>query len=471
SPAASSPRADRGRPRTPGSISAINDGRSLLANFRTNKRNRAATPSPAATAAAAVPSVHSSSNGNGSSGPSAGKSTADKGIVDYLDRFQPRAPGLVRNLEAALHASVPVHRASEGERGEGGVFDHGDREDEENNLGEGSGSRSYDDASNPIGVALEPSGADDGGGNGESSSDAGASVATGAASAAAAAATTAARATVAAAATAAGGDAATTASKASTQKKDNERNGGGSPARLTPEMVRQAARTSQAAFLSSVLPTQDLDFQTITNNGYASPSQQSPPVMSNGRHWSPADPALPGQDGRTSGPRASAEVAVAPGAAISSSDAAGSTTSDRQAAARWASMRRLQEQSVGLGSAADHQLTRALQLCRDLRGLKTGVGAGNPSGHERASRLEALQYTLHGLEEVLSKRTVTDKAARVEAEALGGPAVVASLLNGDVCNGGDPAVRAAAAGRVTGVKAETTTPTAGGGWLSGSQIK
>lgn len=103
--------------------------------------------------------------------------------------------------------------------------------------------------------------------------------------------------------------------------------------------------------------------------------------------------------------------------------------------------------------------------------MQTGIGAGNLSGHERASRLEALQSTLHGLQEVLSKRALTEKASTVEAESLGGPAVVSSLLSGDVGNGGDTAIQAAAAGRVNGAKAETTASAAGGGWLSGSQLK
>lgn len=232
SPAAVSPLADRSRPRTPASISAINDGRSLLASFRTNKRNREATAagSPAATATAAAPSVHSSSNGNGSSGPSAGKSTADKGIVDYLDRFQPPAPGLVRNLEAALDASVPVQRPSEEEGKVGRVVDHGDGAGVANAGGKASGSSSHRGTSSPSGGAVGPSGADDGGGNSGISSGGGASVAT----ATAAAATTAGKAAVAVAA--ADSDAATAASKPSAPEKNIERNDWESPARLTPEV-------------------------------------------------------------------------------------------------------------------------------------------------------------------------------------------------------------------------------------------
>ncbi|CAM9384266.1 unnamed protein product [Scytosiphon promiscuus] len=467
SPAAPSPVADRGSPRTPGSITAINDGRSLLANFRTNKRNREATPSPAATAAAAATasSFQSSSNGKGSSGPSTGKSTSDKDVVGNLDRFQPRAPGPVRNLEAALDASVPVGHPSQEEGGEGGVSDHGDRAGAENDGGEASGIRSRLDTSSPDGNAPEPSDADGGGGN----DGVGASVATAAATAATTAATTAAEATVSVAA--ADGDAATAASRPPSSKKGDERNSTDSPARLTPEMVRQAARTSQAAFLSSVLPAEDLDFQTTASNGKAHSSHLSPPVSLNGGYWSRVDSAVPGQAGSTGEHRAGGAVTAPPGAMPSSSDAAESTTSDRQAVTRWASMRRLQEQSVGLGSAADHQLTRALQLCRDLRGLKTGIGAGNLSGHERASRLEALQSTLHGLQEVLSKRSLTDKAAKVEAEALGGPAVVASLLNGDVSNGGDATAEAAVGARFNGTKAERTNLASAWGWLNGSQLK
>lgn len=118
---------------------------------------------------------------------------------------------------------------------------------------------------------------------------------------------------------------------------------------LLKQVLRQEARSSQAAFLSSVLPEPDLDLD-------ASPSASTRLQLS---------PTI-----TPSGLRGGAATGDGAGAAISSGDAEGS---DRRAVARWASMRRLQEQSVGLGSAADHQLARALQLCRDLRGLKVRV--------------------------------------------------------------------------------------------------
>lgn len=77
----------------------------------------------------------------------------------------------------------------------------------------------------------------------------------------------------------------------------------------------------------------------------------------------------------------------------------------------------------------------------------------------------------------MTKRSVVDKAARVEAEALGGPAVLTSLLNG---NGHQTQAAAAAASEraaatTTTITATTATATTviagGGGWLSGSQLK
>lgn len=102
------------------------------------------------------------------------------------------------------------------------------------------------------------------------------------------------------------------------------------------------------------------------------------------------------------------------------------------------------------------------------------MGGGSLSGHERASRLDALQSTLHGLEEVLSKRRVVDKTARAEAEALGGPAAAWSLLNDDEGSVGDKdQTQVAASGRGEGAATGTTTAIGGGsgGWLTGSQLK
>lgn len=102
------------------------------------------------------------------------------------------------------------------------------------------------------------------------------------------------------------------------------------------------------------------------------------------------------------------------------------------------------------------------------------MGGGSLSGHERASRLDALQSTLHGLEEVLSKRRVVDKTARALAEALGGPAAVWSLLSdAEGSGGGKDQTQVAASGRGEGAAAGTTTAIDGGkgGWLTRSQLK
>ncbi|CBJ30454.1 expressed unknown protein [Ectocarpus siliculosus] len=243
--------------------------------------------------------------------------------------------------------------------------------------------------------------------------------------------------------------------------------------RVKGTIVRQAARTSQAAFLSSVLPTQDLDFDTANSDSSNPFTPTTLPGISlpNGRHRSPV--VGPGEPGRAAGLGGGGVSGL--GAAISAGSGVGPTSSDTQAAARWASMRRLEDQGAGLGNAADHQLARALQLCRDLRGQKAGVGGGSLSVHGRASRLDALQSTLHGLEEVLSKRRVVDKTARAEAEALGGPAAAWSLLNDDEGSVGDKdQTQVAASGRGEGAATGTTTAIGGGGsggWLTGSQLK
>lgn len=166
------------------------------------------------------------------------------------------------------------------------------------------------------------------------------------------------------------------------------------------QMLRQDARTSQADFLSTVLPAQDFDFGSVPSNGHTTSTstptylQRMPPPPS-----TPNGPGIDDDAAVASGQSRSSDRAERPGVdraatagvAVSSIDAAvGSSVSDKQAVARWASMRRLQEQSVGLGGAADHQLTRALQLCRDLRGLKVrksssgwwlATGRSNNSGN------------------------------------------------------------------------------------------
>lgn len=56
--------------------------------------------------------------------------------------------------------------------------------------------------------------------------------------------------------------------------------------------------------------------------------------------------------------------------------ATSSAAADQDAATIWASLQRLQDQSFGLGSAAEQQLGRALNVCRDLRRCKVCVCTG-----------------------------------------------------------------------------------------------
>lgn len=152
-------------------------------------------------------------------------------------------------------------------------------------------------------------------------------------------------------------------------------------------MLRQNARTSQADFLSSVLPAQDFDFGTaVPGNGHSTATSTptflqrvSPPRTPNGPAIDDAVVASGLSSNRAEGPEAGLIATASLKVSSIDATAVGSSFSDKQAVARWTSMRRLQEQSVGLGSAADHQLTRALQLCRDLRGLKVRVHQWNAS--------------------------------------------------------------------------------------------
>lgn len=100
------------RPRTPAAASAVRDGRTLLAQFRNSKRRDATSSSPHATA---VPARHA----NGSSGPSAAKSTVGKRTTDHVESYASRAPGLARNLEAALDASLASRRNNDDTDGGG----------------------------------------------------------------------------------------------------------------------------------------------------------------------------------------------------------------------------------------------------------------------------------------------------------------------------------------------------------------
>jgi len=74
------------KPRTPASASAVRDGRSLLAAFRHNKRERR----------------------DGGSSPSVALPAKSQGCktIDYVESYKSRAPVLARNLETALDASL-----------------------------------------------------------------------------------------------------------------------------------------------------------------------------------------------------------------------------------------------------------------------------------------------------------------------------------------------------------------------------
>lgn len=135
-------------------------------------------------------------------------------------------------------------------------------------------------------------------------------------------------------------------------------------------MVRQATRTSQAAFLSTVLPVQDL---AVENNGYVN-NPLSPPITPNSEYWSSKIHPISSYSGRepSSPPLSHGSVTTAADLSTlnnSSSSPIGSAE-DKEALGRWASLQRLQDQSSGLGGAAEHQLSRALELCRGLQGLK-----------------------------------------------------------------------------------------------------
>lgn len=198
------------RPRTPASASAVRDGRSLLAAFRNNKRRDDMSPHDAT----AVPA-----DTNGSSGPSAAKSTDRKSTIDYVERYASRAPGLARNLEAALDASLS--RRNTDEKGES-------VDSSEGNGGEATYNAPIHPAvvsSGPNGDAFGPSDGEIHFGHGDESSDSAASLATAAATTAAATAT------------------AVAATKPSPPRKDAISSSDGSPARPTPE-VRGTALVS-----------------------------------------------------------------------------------------------------------------------------------------------------------------------------------------------------------------------------------
>lgn len=61
--------------------------------------------------------------------------------------------------------------------------------------------------------------------------------------------------------------------------------------------------------------------------------------------------------------------------------------------------------------------------------LKDLPRAGGTLGREQVALLDALRSNLHGLEEIVSKKQLIDSTVRQETCALGGPAVISSLLD------------------------------------------
>lgn len=127
------------------------------------------------------------------------------------------------------------------------------------------------------------------------------------------------------------------------------------------QMLRQAELVSQADFLSSVLPTQE---GAETSNGRyhtmlpttKSPERRGSSEMdANAKSRRETSYGRRSRVGRGTGAPGSASVVSA---------------ADSEAVARWASLRRLQDQGSGLATATERQLKRALELSRDLRGLK-----------------------------------------------------------------------------------------------------
>ncbi len=281
------------RPRTPASASAVRDGRNLLAAFRNNKRERRDGDggSSPAVAAAVFPTK---SNGNSADRSSVGKT------IDYIERYKFRAPGLARNLEAALDASLatrvstsmpntiaiasstntdstdndddggllgsgdndgkgkggggetscnaPNDGAAGSSKGEGSIADGGENSCSDcdgggSSRGDGGGGGGGGEASpdGPNGEAVRRPGGEvcdaDGAGGEKSVGDGGSGESSdGAASVATAASAAAAAASAAAAAVAAAADVATAVTKPSPPRHTANGDGSGSPAGPTPEV-------------------------------------------------------------------------------------------------------------------------------------------------------------------------------------------------------------------------------------------
>lgn len=126
------------------------------------------------------------------------------------------------------------------------------------------------------------------------------------------------------------------------------------------QVLRQVARESEADFLCSVIPELEGESeQNGTDSNYRSiigPEQRSSFSSAVGEF---------GEAGRRSLAKSLAENG---GSDISS-------FADATAVARWESLQRLQQQSLGLGNAAEHQLGRALEVCRNLGSWKVRLGS------------------------------------------------------------------------------------------------
>lgn len=124
--------------------------------------------------------------------------------------------------------------------------------------------------------------------------------------------------------------------------------------RFTIQAIRQAGQRFQADFLSTVLsPVRNGNGNRRTEAGVlAMHERRTPATLKYGQHPSHSGGAGNGDAGfRGSEDRITSPV-------------------DEAATAKWDALQRLQSQNLGLGTAAEHQLGRALELCRDIRGWK-----------------------------------------------------------------------------------------------------
>lgn len=123
---------------------------------------------------------------------------------------------------------------------------------------------------------------------------------------------------------------------------------------MVSQALRQAARDSQADFLSGFVPAED----TVKGPREASGASSARAIL---RHRSSSSDVLFGAG-------ADAIDRPHPKGRGASADVDGISAADKAAVERWESLQRLQRQSLGLGSAAENQLGRALEVCRDIVG-------------------------------------------------------------------------------------------------------